>query len=415
MKEPEKEEKPKGAPKVYTVPTGPAPKRSDSAWKASVMANAMATPAKPQPTSKPPAASPKAKPKGPPRVRVSSVDVANLLRRFLALLEAGVPLVSALGFLSDSEENAGLRQVLEKLTRDVSSGHRFSDAMRAPILRSVFSSVVINLIMMGEQTGNLAMAVSRAADLMDAQIRIQRALVTALTYPSALLIAVVMAAMLFVSILGADGGLFSMLGDDLPLPTRIMVATAKVLRQPWLIGLGLALVVGLLWGLGRLIQSNATLRLRLHWAILQVPGLGTLVRKTIASRMLYVMSNCIIVGLPMVGALKLMRNACTNESVLQGFDYAYQEFVEGVPLSESLEKTRIFPMVVPSMMSVAEETGTLDQILEKLAAMLEDDVMTAIQTAMLLFEPILLMFAGCLAGFLAIATLLPIINLAQKF
>ena len=326
-----------------------------------------------------------------------------------------MPVVNGLNFLAESEENWELREVLDGLAEHVTSGHRLSTAMKRAALPEIFTTTITSLVAVGEETGQLAEAVSRLCELLEADLRLRRALFSALTYPLALLGTILFAALLFVYILGGEGGLFSSFGEELPWPTKVLVGAASVLRQPHKVGLVVVLVILCLGWLRRMVETPGPLRQFIHRYCLELPGIGPLIRRVNSARILFVLANCLSVGLPMLSALRMARESCSNDYLLLRFDEATQEFREGNPLSESFERFEVFEPLVISMMSVGEEVGHLETIALRLAQMMEDDCFTALQTAVQLVEPILLLFAGGLAGFLAVATLLPIIQMSQRF
>lgn len=346
---------------------------------------------------------------------ISSQNVACVFRRFQTLLEAGVPVLSGLTFLADSEENHELREVIDDLAQHVTEGHRLSAAMRRAALPEIFTPTITSLIAVGEETGQLGGAVSRLCSLLEADLRLRRAVVSALTYPLALLGSILFAALLFVYILGGEGGLFASFGDDLPWPTRVLVQGASFLRQAHQVVLaGVLVFIGLGW-LRRLLTAQGPLRQFVHQHCLELPGVGPLIRRVCSARILFVLANCLSVGLPMLNALRLSRESCSNDYILILFDQAIKDFRDGNPLSDSLQRVQVFEPMVTSMLNVGEEVGHLESIALRLAEMMEEDCFTTLQTAVQLIEPILLLFAGSLAAFLAVATLLPIIQMAQRF
>ena len=348
------------------------------------------------------------------KVRVRADSVAPFLRRLVTMLDVGMPLAESLEFLLLSEQEPGLKIVIDYLCKGINAGMRLSDAMRPPAFRSVFDSVIIGMIRMGEETGALARAVGVVAELTEAQLRLRRAMVSALTYPVVLLIAIVGAGLLFVAILGAPGGLFSMFGNDLPGPTRALVQAAAVVRSPLIMGLVLLAVAGLATGWHLALEHSPSFRRVTHVGVLRLPVLGNLLRKSLTARMLCVLSNCLEVGLPLVQSLRLSATVCTNLAILEPYYEALNRFKEGNPLSEAWESGNVFPGLVTSMVRLGEESGNLDGLMGRLSKMYEEDVMDAVERSVLLVEPFLMLVAGLCSMFLAVATLLPIIRLTQR-
>jgi len=351
----------------------------------------------------------------PKRMKVASDRVAVLYRRMATMLMAGIPLLSVLHFLQKSEEDPHLASALEYVVAGVSAGQMLSSALAAPHLRAVFSPVAQGLIHLGEQTGSLLQVVSRLADLTEVQMRLRRATTSAMTYPAVLTAGIVAMGLFFVLLLGpGDTGLFAMFGGQLPWPTRVLVECSKVLRNPLWMALLLGNVVGVALWLRHLLRTNAGVRMTAHDLALRVPILGTLIKKTVSANMLYVISSSLQVGLPMLQALGLAGKVCTNDRMLADFEQAIDLVTEGHELSGALAQHEVFPPLVTALIQTGQETGHLDSVLGNLCKSYEEDVEMTLDNVTRLAEPVLLAVAGVLAGFLAVATFLPIIELVQK-
>ena len=349
----------------------------------------------------------------PTRLKVKSASLVIFYRRFASMLAAGVTVHRSLEFLAESEDSKPLRTVLDTMVKTIQSGRGLSHAMAQA---GVFNRVSIGLVLLGEQTGTLNEAISKLADLTEAEQRQSRALKAALTYPCVLFVAILVVAALFVLVLGpGDSGLFSMLGGDLPWPTRVLVGVSRVLRTPWMLLAilgGLALIAT--WSY-LLYSANRSVRYAVHSWSLAMPVLGPVIEKTVTARMLYVLAAAVQVGVPAAQALEMAREVCTNEAIARRFDEAVLRFRAGVDLAEALQQERVFPPLVPAMISLGLETGKLDATMANLSRAYEEDVELALTTLTRLAEPILLGFGGILTGFLTLATLMPILEVVNHF
>ena len=340
--------------------------------------------------------------------------IAGFFRRLAVMLHAGLPLAQSLDYLASSESHPQLAKALELLQQDVSSGQRFSVAMCRPVVRRLFSPVMVGLVQLGENTGALVDSLFRIADLCETQLRLRRAVITALTYPGFLFLAILAMGLFFTLVLApGDESLFSSLGSELPWPTKFMIGLSKKIRSPfWVIG-GLGGSFGLVWLFFYQLRVNQALRLRVHRQLLALPVIGSLVRKTISAQMLYVISCALQVGMSTSDSMKLAREVCTNLEIRQRFESALQAFREGDDLAEALERYEVFPHLVLTMIQMGLEVGNLEIVLSKISILYEEDVTTSLSAATQLAEPILLAFAGAMSAFLALATLLPIINVVN--
>ncbi len=348
-------------------------------------------------------------------IRVNGDRVVVFYRRLASMLDAGVTVTRAIEFLRSSEDDPKLAEVLEDLSEALHSGRSLSHTMGSGYLRHVFSPAAVGLVAMGEQTGNLVDAIGKLADLTEVQMRQRRAVLSAMTYPAVLLVVILLVTGVFIVILGpGDSGLFALFGGKLPWPTQVLVGLAKVLRSPWiLIAVAAAVALLVVW-VRRMLQVNATLRLKVHERILELPVVGPLVQKTLSARMLYVMCCAIQVGVPMIKALQMARDVCTNDALGRSFEGAVHVFRNGDDLADALERFDVFPKLVTSMIHMGVETANLDSVLLRVSRTYEEEVEMALNDAVRLAEPVLLCFAGVLAAFMALATLLPVIEVVNK-
>ncbi|MEW6280170.1 MAG: type II secretion system F family protein [Candidatus Eremiobacterota bacterium] len=347
-------------------------------------------------------------------VTVGMDQVAIFYRRLATMLGAGVTVTRAIEFLKQSEEDPRLAEVLEEVAARLHSGRTLSASMGGNLSR-VFQPVAVGIVQLGEQTGALLAALNKLADLMEVQMRQRKAIQAALTYPSVLLVVLGLVFFLFVFILApGDAGLLGAVGGQLPWPTRVLVAVRGGVHSPWVL---LAVLGGLgllaLWS-DRLLRENATVRATVHGWMLRQPVLGDLIRKTLSARMLYVVSTALQVGVSLLQALRMARAVCTNEHMAGQLDEAIRSFQNGDELARSLERRGVFPRLVTSLIHMGLETGNLDAMLARLSDTYEEEVEMTLDNAARLVEPFLLALIGVLAGFLALATVLPILQVVDR-
>jgi type IV pilus assembly protein PilC len=346
--------------------------------------------------------------------KVAPDIITGFFRRLATMLHAGMPLAQSLDYLACSESDPQLAKALEEIFQDVSTGQRMSVAMTRPMVKNLFSNVMVGLVQLGESTGALVDSLFRIAELCETQLRLKRAVVSALTYPSFLFMAIIAMGLFFTLVLApGDAALFGSLGTELPMPTQMMINLSKIIRNPLAMGgiLGgtsLSLAIFL-----RKLRRDDNFRLMIHRRILRIPLVGGLVRKTVSAQMLYVISCALQVGMTTSDALKLAREVCSNMEFRQRFDEALKAFRDGDELSEALERYEVFPHLVLTMIQLGMEVGNLEAVLGKISILYEEDVTQSLTAATQLAEPLLLAFAGAMSAFLALATLLPIINVVN--
>ena len=347
--------------------------------------------------------------------KVKPEAVAIFFRRMATMLNSGVPLADALNFMVTSEADEALGQAVDHLSRSVLGGRTLSGGMRDPRLSRVFDPVSIGMVSLGEQTGQLSRIMGKIADLKERQLSLTRSLISTLTYPAVLLCVIILIGLLFTLILGpGESGLFASFGQELPWPTKVVQQIASYVRRPWFV-----LPFVLLAAIGALAfahyyKTSQAFRLRVDVLLCRLPLVGPLIQKIECARILYVMSDGLEVGLPAIQVLSMARDVCGNEKVKVELVGVLRRFADGSELTECLAQYDLFPQMVISMVEVGMESGKLDQVLGKACVGYEEEVQMALDNVSRLAEPLLLMFAGIMAGFLALATLLPIIKLTQS-
>ena len=318
------------------------------------------------------------------------------------------------GFFSRLTVEQSLSTAVEILAKAGQEGQPLSQAMRHPKLRRVFDPVSTGMVAMGEQTGALARVIDKIADLKERQLHLTKAFVSALTYPAVLFCVILILVVLFSIILGpGDEGLFSAFGTEMPWPTRVVQTVSDTLRKPWIVIFFLSIFVGIVALFRRKMESDATFRLGVHSFWLKIPIIGDIIKKVEAARLLYFLTDALSVGIPLASALVMATSVCGNEKTKRQLRKVHQEFCDGEDLASSLAQKDIFPRMALSMIETGLESGQLDSVIVKVSHIFEEDVRLALDSLSQLAEPIMLIFAGGIAGFFAIATLMPLIKMVE--
>jgi type IV pilus assembly protein PilC len=348
------------------------------------------------------------------RVRVKNELIVMFYRRFGTMLDSGISLGESLHYLAESAVESGLDKALDLLTKQVHEGQTLSQAMRSPRLQHIFDPISIGMISVGERTGTLHSVVKRVADLKERQLALTKAFVSALTYPAVLFCVIMSLVVLFSLVLSpGDEGLFAAFGTEMPWPTRVVQGISETLRRPWVL-LPIVLPVLLLVAVfNHQLKNDQTFRLRVHSGLLKIPVIGPILQKLEAARLLYFLTDALNVGIPMASALVMSVSVCSNEKTKQELRKVHQEFCDGDDLGQALATKSIFPTVALSMIETGIESGKLDSVMEKVCHVFEEDVRLALDSLTQLAEPVMLIIAGFIAGFFAIATLLPIIKMVE--
>lgn len=343
-------------------------------------------------------------------LRLSHAEAVTFYRRLAVMLEAGVTIDRALSFLADATDGA-LAEVMEILQKDVSKGSHLLDAMSRPELCHIFSPLARGLIGTGLKTGALAESLGRLADVSERRFAQRKAFLSAMTYPAVLSFCIAALAILFlVFIAPGDSGIFASLGGDLPWPTQVLVNLSDWVRNP-LPWAALLLTIALA---RPLLRPGARLRSVIDRKLLDLPVLGPLCEKAAAAEVLHIWSSSLRVGVPLSEGIALSLPAVTNAAILTRLQQANTCLKEGGDFGEALRQHRVFPQLVTSMISLGFESGQLDRMLERVSELYEEEVNSALDQLAKVLEPMLLAVAGCLAGFVALACLMPLLSLGNR-
>jgi type II secretory pathway component PulF len=343
--------------------------------------------------------------------KVGSRDLILFSRQLETMLDAGLPLVSALTLLRDQSTHPILREAIEAVRSDVSQGSTLTEAFaRHP---RCFPDLYVSLIHAGEESGLLTGMLDRIASILEYGEETDQRLRSATSYPMVIGIELVVAFLVLVKfVLPRFASLFKGLGTDLPLPTRMMIGLSDVFETHWILILFstvASVIAGILW------SRTPTGRRRLDELSLATPIFGVVIQKLIVSRFIRVLSALLAAGIPVVQALEIGRGVLGNKVVEDEVDRMRDGVIEGQGLSGPIRGSKVFPPLVVEMIGVGEETGALDKMLARGALYLDRDVDYALKNVSTALEPILLVVMGGVVLFTALAVFLPLWNLMNAF
>jgi general secretion pathway protein F/type IV pilus assembly protein PilC len=341
--------------------------------------------------------------------RAGAADLALVTRQLSDLLRAGVPLNRALNVLAEQTSNDELSATLTEIEKLVSSGSTLHEALgRFP---RVFPGLFVSMVRAGETGGFLEDCLKRLALFIEKDQELRSRIASALAYPVLLIVIGVFAiGFLMVFFIPRFSEIFRKMGDNLPLPTQVVMGVSYFFRDQWLfVLLGVA---ALALGWNRLVASLSGRRLvdRLR---LRVPLFGDIVRKNAVSRFTRTLGTLLKSGVPILGALSISKEAMGNRVLQDDIDEASAGVKQGRSLAEILRQSRTFPRMVVDMIAVGEEGGNLDEVLVDVADSYDVQVERAVRVFVALFEPALLLFMAALVGFIVISMLLPVFSLSS--
>lgn len=345
-----------------------------------------------------------------PSARGTSAKVASFIRELSTLLGVGIPLVEAIDTIH-SQHKGRFAAALLALRDRVSSGISLADAMREQ--PDVFDEMCASIAEVGESAGTLDTALERVAEFAERSAQFKSRLATVLIYPAIVLtMAVAVSVLLMTVVVPNLLNSIQETGRPLPLPTRV-VKTAS----DWLVGYWWALAVAVVAIAVALRLSMNTPRGRLAWHRLQlrIPVMGDLVRKQAIVRLCVVLSALLRSGVVFVKAVQIARRATPNRVMAAALDRCEAAVSTGRDIAEALADTGAFPPVVVRAFTVGQQSGRLEEMLDRLATDYDRQVATASQRLTAVLEPVLILALVVLVGFIGLATIMPLLEAADVF
>ena len=350
----------------------------------------------------------KAKPKK--GAKAPSKNLAIFTRQFSVMIDAGLPLVQCLDILGTQEEDKNFSFVILQTRSDVESGASLADAMRKH--PKTFDPLFTNMIAAGEAGGILDTILKRLATYIEKAVKLAGQVKSAMIYPVAVIfIAGAVVGVILWKVIPTFASLFSGLGADLPLATRIVIGLSNNLVSyfPFIfVGAGLAAYAF------RQYYATVNGRRVVDATVLKAPVLGNIMRKIAVARFCRTLSTLISSGVPILDGLEITAKTSGNAIVEDAIMETRKSIERGETISAPLKETAVFPSMVTQMISVGEATGALDAMLAKIADFYEEEVDTAVAGLLTLLEPIMIAMLGIVVGGIVIAMYLPIFDLISK-
>ena len=340
---------------------------------------------------------------------ISTRDIVIFTRQFATMINSGLPLVQALDILAEQSENKALKDVTRSVVYDVESGHTLADALRKH--PKAFTELYVNMVAAGEAGGILDTILLRLATFMEKNDALVRKVKGAMIYPAVIFSVAGMAiVILLIFVIPVFQDMFAGIGQQLPLPTRIVIGASNVLKGYWwAIGGGLALSF---WGIKKYYATPSG-KLNLDKLMLNVPVLGDLIRKSAVSRFTRTLGTLIASGVSILDGLEITAKTAGNRVIHDAVMESRASIAGGETIAAPLQKSKVFPPMVISMIAVGEQTGGLDEMLSKIADFYDEEVDAAVEALLSLMEPVMIVVLGVVVGGMIIAMYLPIFNMIQ--
>jgi type IV pilus assembly protein PilC len=339
--------------------------------------------------------------------RIKLKDVAVFSRQFATMINSGLSMLRSLYILAEQTESKPLAAVVSQVRMDVERGASLSAALaKHP---KAFNRLYVAMVRAGEAGGVLDSVLQRLATTIEKQVELRRKVKSAMTYPAVvtcLVLLMVSAMLLFV--IPMFQNIYSQLGGTLPAPTQLLMNISNIIRKWWwVVLLG---DIAFVWGFRRWINTEDGRR-RWDTIKLRMPIFGGLTRKTALARFGRTLSALVRSGVPILESLDITCETAGNWVVAEALRDTSQHVRRGEPISRRLEDHAVFPPMVVQMMAVGEETGALDEMLDKIADFYDAEVEATVNAMTSLIEPLLIVVMGVCIGGMIIALYLPMFNI----
>ena len=338
--------------------------------------------------------------------KISTRDLATFTRQFSTLLRSGIQLADALNALVEQCVDPGLERVLRNVKEEITSGNNLAEAMaKHP---RFFSDLYVNMVRAGEASGHLDVVLTRIADYLQKQASLKGKVLAAITYP-AIMVIVGLAVVIFLMsyVVPRITQILKDRGQPLPFITELLMTASDFTKAYWIYVL-LAMVIGGFF-LKSLIGTDAG-RLKFDSLLLRLPIFGTLFSKQAISRFALTFSTLLKSGLPALDSLKIVALVVNNAKLTQVINNIHARIIEGADIATPIRKSKVFPPMVGYMVAVGEQSGQLEEILDRIAESYEEELDLTIQRLTSMIEPIIIILLAVVVGFIIAAVLLPLLD-----
>ncbi|ABC31953.1 Type II secretory pathway, component PulF [Hahella chejuensis KCTC 2396] len=342
--------------------------------------------------------------------KITPFDIAVFTRQMATMMKAGVPLVQSFDIVADGLEHPSLKELVLDIKNEVAAGNSFAGALKKH--PKYFDDLFCNLIDSGEKSGALETMLARVATYLEKTEILKKKVKKAMTYPIAVLVvAVIVTGILLVKVVPQFQDLFQGFGADLPAFTQMIINISEYLQASWYIILGV--IIAAIFSFSEARRRSPAFSDAVDKYILKFPIMGDILHKSAVARFARVLSTTFAAGVPLVDALESVAGATGNAVFRKAVIKIRDDVSSGTQLQYSMKTTGVFPVMAIQLTSIGEESGALDDMLEKVADHYEAEVDDAVDNLTALMEPMIMAVLGVLVGGLIIGMYLPIFQLGS--
>lgn len=343
--------------------------------------------------------------------KIKPIDIATFSRQLSTMITAGIPLVKSLSVVSKSLKNPTFAELINQIKTEIEHGSTFADALAQH--PNQFDNLFCRLVDAGEQSGTLDTMLERIATYKEKSESIKKKIRKALSYPVAvILVSLIVTTILLVKVIPKFETLFANVGSELPAFTQLVINLSESFQKIWwmlFLGLG-GLVFGSIFGKKR----SRKFAKFLDKLMLLLPIFGNIIKKACIARFCRTLSTTFTAGMPLVNALNVSAKATGNLVFEDKILEIAEKVSHGYAFNQAIVESKVFPPMMVQMALIGEESGELDSMMDKTAAIYEEDVDNTVDGLSSLIEPVIMSILGVLVGGLIIAMYLPIFKMGQN-
>ena len=340
---------------------------------------------------------------------VKAKDILIFCKQFATMLRAGLPVLNTLNMLNDQTKNPGMKKIIDTIRKDLESGNALSKCFANH--PKIFDTVIVNLIKAGEASGKLDIFLEKIVVSLEKREKIKSQIKSALFYPGVLFsVAVLVTVFMLIKVVPVFVKMYEGMGVEVPGVTAAIMSASDFMRSASGGGLSTVIIIVSILSLRFAIKKNYSIRKAWHQFVLKIPIFGNLIQKSVLAKVSLVMGNLSQAGVDLIESIDIAKSVTTNTIVIEALENVKKGVFSGDTLTNLFAKEKIFPTTFSQLISVGEQTGSLDAMFGSVATYYEEEFDAAVANLASLIEPIMIVFMGITIGGLMIAMYAPIFN-----
>jgi general secretion pathway protein F len=335
--------------------------------------------------------------------------VAAVTRQMGTMLGAGIPMAEMLSAVIDQADSRRMETIFRSVRERITQGVSFGDALAE--YPQLFSDLYVNMVKAGEATGQVDVVLKRLAEFLQRQRALQRKVVSALTYPLLMIaIGLLVVSILMTFVVPKITEMLTDTGQTMPLPTRVLIAISDAFKDYWIV---LPLGIAALSVIYNRVYKTKRGELAIDRLKLRLPIVGELLRKSAVARFTRTLSTLLSSGVPAVRSLEIVQTVVGNRIVADATGHIRVRILEGTDIATPLKTTGAFPSVVGYMVAVGEQSGQLEEMLDRIADAYDEEIEVVTERITTVLEPIMIIFLAVVVGYIVWSIVLPILQVGN--